>query len=301
MVGGVDISVASESDKVAAFVNGHLLVRSPSMEESKKGLMPTIAAIASGIHRAQLLSDKPLIVYQSDWLRGKDVLSDLARYLQQSLGPRFALRKNRPGGCPAPELWKSPVEDVSNEQLVSNLAEYSNTLSEVSRNIDRSIDRSKVLCKRKLIPGMWGAQKTQEALDSVSESLGGLEEESFNASRRANLTRKSINRLMHRMENGRIDPDDRSYVREILIPEILGNHNSVLDSTSKIVSGLTPLENIDVVFQENIGNPASWFLPSNVMEDLSENYWELVKFLTSLPRFENGVMIPLECLKLQES
>jgi hypothetical protein len=296
-VGPRDIAMVSHKDILAGLIGGHSLLEE---ENSCDRILPLMAALANKAYACTEQGNRKLPLYKDEW-DSEENLNKLVGLIETDLGRgRVVVRKTKAANHKEPE----PVEydgSLKNSELRKGSIEYIEQLSEVPEHVEKIVDRAKILCRRKLINDMWGAPKTQEVIDGVKKTIADLEESCIETSKRVSLSRKAVERLCMRLCTKTILESDKKYINQVLVPEVLGNFQNIVSAVSMVVGALYPLKHIDKIFKENTGNPASWFLPSNIIDDLDESYDVLVDFLYNLPKFENGVMIPLEYLKHQEA
>ena len=106
--------------------------------------------------------------------------------------------------------------------------------------------------------------------------------------------------LAARLSSG-INAEEYKYIKGVLIPGLQKSHDNLQYVVSSIVSGLARLNNIDKTIRTATGSPASFFLPTNVLEDFRDAYTVLVNFLADIPVIESGILAPLDYLRLSTS
>ena len=303
-IGDVDVSVAASNGMVSGVVNGFKVVDAGLYEDFIERITPVLSMVISKIFRDKIEDGGKLQIWEKEWdTKGKypsknlleSLLKDLGRHLDDS-----AInidRESDPEVSPAKE--EALPANIDIDGLLENLQKFSEQASNVYRYSDRAMDRARVLTRRKLIPEMYGAEDTQGVIDGIKSNVQDTEAAVNKMGFDMNGVVKSTNRLVARLKKVSQTSDDKKYVSTILIPDITNAFYGIRDAVIKTVVALTPLTNIDDVFRANTQNPASWFLPTNVLEDLKEAHAILIEFLSDVPDIEVGVVEPLSVIKMR--
>ncbi len=147
---------------------------------------------------------------------------------------------------------------------------------------------------------MHGAEVTQNILYSIRDNVSKLSKEASNLPAWVNISSKSKQKLSHRLEKNLIDNDnERAYISTVLIPNITDSYDKIKNLTIKMATAISPLIYIDEVFKSSTKFPATWFLPTNNIEDLNESYGVVLSFLLGAPDIESNLIDPLNFLSVK--
>jgi len=114
-----------------------------------------------------------------------------------------------------------------------------------------------------------------------------------------NISIKSIDRLIHKLNVSLFDvcDEEKKVVNTVLIPNIIQNFEKIKTITSNVLKMLSNFVYIDEVFKKNTSYPASWFINSDMFEDIKLDYKNLILFVLKIPRFEQEIIYPLDMMR----
>ena len=301
-VGDTEIAIAADGDLAIGLVNGYRVVDGNLYEDPLAHIVPPLASIAAKIFRDKWGEGSKIQMFKAEWdSAGKypscNFLTSMASALIELLDESNVevLDKATP---PVRAEKPRPKITISVGGLVANLNRYQQQLDAVNTYLDRTLERATVLSRRQLVGTMWGADKVQAIIDRVRVQIPELEETVEDAEQTVPFTLKAVQRISARLSAGALgNPEELKYMGEVLVPSILQSHDSVQKMVASVVAALAPLSTIDRTIRVNTGSPASFFLPTNVLEDFRDAFAILVAFLADVPDIEAGVMDPLEYIK----
>ena len=184
---------------------------------------------------------------------------------------------------------------IDYRSVVSKVDLLLNTLENITQILEISTNDSLVLTKRKLIDTMWGADRTQEAIDAIRSELLKVYPESDRLNLYYGLIRKSVSRL--KVLHNRKDQDSLKIINNIIIPDVINNFESIKRFASDLFFIMSPIVHIDEIFIKNTTYPAKFFLPMDTIEAVEDDYSLIVEFLNKVPSIEQEVLNPLDLLR----
>ena len=194
------------------------------------------------------------------------------------------------------------VKDINNEHIIKNLALFGKKLSNLSKILMAAYEDAELLIRKKLVKTMWGADFLQKIFDNIK--LYFLQDDSWDKlETSAELIQKSIERLRHKLSIASVESNNEEcqVISNILIPNVIGNYESIKGMIEKAVLHLNSLVNIDRCFKEHTTYPATWFFDEAMFKGLQQEYEYLLKFLHDIPKIERYVMEPLDFLRVRLS
>jgi hypothetical protein len=306
-VGDTELSVAVDGNLVVGLVNGYRVVDGNLYENPIERIAPALASIAAKLFRDNWTDGSKIQICSKDWdSAGKyqsqnflqAMLDNLSSFLDKD---NVQVVGETPAATPAEAAAPQPPKvSIKLQALLGNLRGYQAQSKEVFKYAERTVERALVITRRKLPESMYGASDLQGTLDSLRSSAKTLstllEERESVIATGAQLAQC----LAARLSSG-INAEEYKYIKGVLIPGLQKSHDNLQYVVSSIVSGLARLNNIDKTIRTATGSPASFFLPTNVLEDFRDAYTVLVNFLADIPVIESGILAPLDYLRLSTS
>jgi hypothetical protein len=184
--------------------------------------------------------------------------------------------------------------------LIEGLKKLHQTVSDLNNILNVCRDDALTLTQGKLVGTMWGAKSMQQVLcglhNEIAENSTWERVEFFSS-----MIMKSIERLIHKLstELAKVCAEEQKIICTVLIPNILTNYEQLRDIASKALVSLSSLIYVDMMFKKMTSYPATWFMNGNMLEDMKQDYQKLLGFMMQVPRIEQGVIYPLDFMKLQ--
>lgn len=302
-IGDTDVSIVSKNGQVLGMIGGHSIINASKDADLMGTLSPIFAQILTKIHEAKAPQDRKLSFFKcAGYILNPSThgfVDKVIYYLNKKIG-KVVLEEKKQESVRI--LAKCNTIDIAmdSKALVANLEGYESQVKTLFRYLDRSADLSSILTRRKLISTMHGAEATQNILNSIRDNVAKLATEASNLPAWVNITSKSKQKLSHRLEKNLIDNDnERVYASTVLIPNITDHYDKIKNLAIKMATAISPLIYIDDVFKASTKFPATWFLPTNNIEDLNESYGVVLSFLLGVPGMESNLIDPLNFLRVK--
>jgi hypothetical protein len=305
-VGDTVLEVAVDGNMVVGMVNGYRVVDGFLADDPAEKILSALSSIAVKLTHDNW-GDSPeenaIVVKPSEWdssgkYPSQRYMTILVDKLRESLDEKTVKVDGEASavGANLPPVTKKVQIDL--RVLIDNLTKYNQQVALSLKAADRALDRSGILLAKNVSPTIWGADKVQAVLNVVKASLPELEATGEKASRAAALLSRSSEGAVSRIRKGiRVENDDTKFLKNVLIPDVLHSHDQVISYIGSVVAALSPLSNLDRIARNTTGYPASFMFRMSLLDDLSEAYTVLVKFLTDMPQLEMGVFEPLEYIQ----
>lgn len=205
--------------------------------------------------------------------------------------PEDTLRKEVSLGFGVSDLCESSL-------LAGRLGNFRSLIKDINSTLTVCRSDALALTECRLVNSMWGADNMKRVISEINRSISdntGWDRIEFYSEK----VSKSIEKIMHKIKDdpGNLSQRDRETIAGILIPGIIKHYFSIKTIISEVLISLSKLIYIDEKFKEETGYPASWFINSNMLEDLQSDYSKLLGFVISIPSIEAQVFNVLDTLK----
>lgn len=299
-VGDTDLLISSKSGQVLSTINGHSIISLPKGENLVETMSPVLAQF---VNKLWEVNKKKVTVRKCAGYEANpsthEFIDKVVYFISKKVG-KVILEDKQEAAVRVQAKSDTIGIAMDSKALTASLGNYSTQIENLFRYLDRSVDLSNILTRRKLIATMHGSDTTQKVLNSIRDNVAKLASETSNLPAWISISTKSRQKLSHRLERNLLDNDnERVYASTVLIPNITDQYEKIKSLTMKVAVAISPLIYIDDVFKENTKFPATWFLPTNNIEDLNESYGVVLSFLLDAPSIEANVIDPLNFIKVQ--
>jgi len=297
------LAILSENSSVRYILNGCEVFTGPLREASKDVNTSVIASLVAVLKSDD---DSKLSFYSGDWKSAPDhYLEKTVNYIKASIDEnKFSVYKK---ATDAKNMEKALNIDVAmptdiqeaDKVIKNNTVVLCSIMRDAMRVLQKALDHGTLLCRKKLVPSMWGAKDTQKFINEIkyqiidNKCLWSQMEILY-----VTMT-KAVNRLVIKLNENL--KENAQFITEVIIPDIIKCYEDMKTIIVKAVTILTPLIYVDDIFHKNTTYPATWFFTEEVLDGLREEYNKLIKFLTQIPVIETKVIYPLDFYKLQIS
>lgn len=302
-VGDTDIFISGKNGQVFATINNHSIVSVSKDDNLVETLSPILAQVVTKIHESKTQGDNLVSFSKGTGYElntgSHGFVNKVIYYLNKKIGKIDFVSRNTANVKVA--LKSDTISIALNPKaIVASLENYKTQIETVSRYLGRTVDLSNILTRRKLISTMHGSDTTQKVLNSIRDNVSKLASEALNLPAWTSISTKSKLKLAHRLEKNLLENEnERIYASTVLIPNITDHYDKIKNFTIKMAVAVSPLIYIDDVFKANTKFPATWFLPTNNIEDLNESYGVVLSFLLNVPDIEANLIDPLNFLRVQ--
>jgi hypothetical protein len=306
LIGKVDLAgqvytVAADGNMALGLVNGYKVVDANMYEDPIKTIIPVMSGILAKAYRDNWFSGLKISLYKGDWdslgkYPSEEYLEALAKELTHLVGKANVCVLEgivNPG-----EVIPNPELRVADQNLVTNLSQYSKQLDILLLALERAVDKGSSLLRVKFVDTMWGVSEVQKELESVRASYPQMEALFGKLGQNVTMSTKAINRFLYRLKMGTaLTPDDRKFIGSVLIPDITNSFENIRVLVANLLKVLAPLYKLDNMFRAYTGNPVSWSVPSNLIIEFKDSFTVLLDFLVDVPVIELSTMEPLEVVQ----
>jgi hypothetical protein len=295
------LTVLSNSSDLRLILNGCEIFSSTEKYASDD---VTTTIIASLVNSLKENDKKKLSFYIGDWKEAPDsylksAIDSIEKAIDKKNLSIFKKASDQDWIKSSLNIEQSLPEEIGVEKIQHNLNVLISKMNHLVRTLQRALDHGKLLCRKKVVPSMWGAKDTQKFINEIKYSI--LDNQKLWSQMEVLFVtlRKSINRLAAKIEEGL--KENCEFIANVIIPDIIKCYEDMKTIVVKAITVLTPLTYIDEIFQKFTTYPANWFFTDEVLDGLQEEYDKLIKFLISIPIIETKVIYPLDFYKLQIS
>lgn len=189
-------------------------------------------------------------------------------------------------------------EALAPDKLLKRIKEFAQSIHDIHETLRVCREDILSLSCGRLVNTMWGAKPTQHILECLKESVaedGDWDRTEFYS----NMILKSINSLTPKLNGSLFNTceEDKKVAVTVLIPNILQGFEKLKVVVSNVLKMLSNFVYIDEVFKKNTSYPASWFINSDMFEDIKMDYRNLVLFALKIPKYEQEIVYPLDMIK----
>lgn len=295
------LTVLSDLNNLRFILNGCEIFNSHKKEASE---VVTSSIIASLVKSIKGEDKKKLSFYSGDWKEASpNYLESTIKNIEKAIDKKnisvFKKASNDKEIKSFLSIDQNMPDDIDVELIKNNLNVLCARMNQVVRTLQKALDHGKLLCRKKIVPSMWGAKDTQSFINEIKHSI--LDNQRLWPQMEiyyVTLT-KSVHRLAAKIKEGLTE--NCKLIADIIIPDIIKCYEDMKTIVIKAITILTPLTYIDDIFHKFTSYPANWFFTEDVIEGLEEEYDKLIKFLTEVPIIETKVIYPLDFYKLQIS
>lgn len=302
-IGRVDLdsdvfTIAADGNLVLGLVNGFRVVDANLHQDPIPDIVPVMSSLIAKAFRDKWYEGRRVTFLEGEWdssgkYPSKEFMEALMSHLEIEVGSSSVVVLNE---TPR-ELIPSPKVELNNKDLQNHLNSYCESLVDLLNFSERIIEKSEVLAKYRLVGTIWGIGEVINDLEKVRGNLDLLEDVFDSVGLNCNISRKSIARLIYRLQSpSQVTPDDKKYTRTILIPGVIGSFDFIKKGVAQLIKELYPLYCLEEKFRASTGNPMNWSIPGNLVEDFKEAYEFLLNFAMKIPSVELNVVEPLEQL-----
>jgi hypothetical protein len=305
LIGKVDLgdqvyTIAADGNLALGLINGYRVVDANLYENPIPIIVPVMAGLIAKAYRDSWVEGSSVSVYKGDWdSLGKypsgEYLEAFLKELSHLIGKANILVKEGPSD--QHECISNPQVSADNQQINTNLANYGKQLEEVLKAVEILMDKTQAILRVKLIGTMWGISDVQKELEPVRNYFPTMEKTFNSIGQGVTLTIRAINRVLYRINMGKLSMDDKRYIGSVLVPDITNSFESIRKQVSFLLKTLAPLYKLERMFRTYTGNPVSWSIPNNLIIDFKDSFLVLVDFLADVPVIELSTMEPLEVVQ----
>lgn len=288
--GQILIRMSSETDtidirkigkKLNSSLNGRTIIGSKSETELVERGLPvimTIAAILCKNNKTNLkcASSKP------------PQLGDALRDIEEHI---------KPYGVAVMEIKQDEISDNTPNECPSNiiggLKEYQEHFAEMHRNMEELKSLSEVLLRTDIKKSMWGSKGVTSVLASMKNSMEKLEPESEHIDQSVERSQSASKHLSGFMSDEKLYPQAKEAASRII-----DGFSTMKTYASEMAQNLYGLRDIDRVFKANTGYPATFIMPSMIM-DFQYEYDNLITNMIRTASIEANTIEPLLVWKIR--
>lgn len=295
------LTVLSDTDAIKFVLNGCEILNSGKKTASDAVSCSITASLVKAIKGDD---PKKISFYLGDWKESSDkYVASTIKSIEKVIDKEniSVYKKASDKGIVDSSLSIEQImpEEICVDKIQHNLSVLSSKMNKAVHTLQKALDHGKLLCRKKVVPSMWGAKDTQKFINEIK--YGIVDNQQLWAQMEILYVTlcKSISRLAAKIDEG--IKENSEFIANVIIPDIIKCYEDMKTIIVKAIIILTPLTYIDDIFQKFTTYPANWFFTEEVLDGLQEEYNKLIKFLTNVPVIETKVIYPLDFYKLQIS
>jgi len=305
-IAGNTYTIAVDGNLALGLINGHRVVDANLYENPIDDIVPILASIITKDFREHWYEGLKISIAKSEWdtsgkYPSKLFLERLVQELCLTLGEGSIVFSDESKGAKEESVFPKKELIIPKEfsDFSNALTNYGKRLQKVLLSTERLLEQSEALLRVKFVDSMWGVsdiQKTLEPLRKKGPEI--LEDLFFTLGQKVNLANKAVSRLVYRMgPEHPLSKDDKKFISIVLIPDILNSFEEIRDLTTKLIKTVYPLYILEENFKEATGNPLTWSVPGNIINNFKESFTVLLDFLVDVPVMDYTVMTTIESVR----
>lgn len=171
--------------------------------------------------------------------------------------------------------------------MVPVYKQYMEDLQNLDEVLEILASRNAVIARLNLDGSVWGSQAPAQAVDKARENQHFVEGTITLFSRLTAASVKNLQTLVQIMENWvKVDKSLAAIKMPPMVMKAKEDYELAKGMVLDMVALLYPTYSIDHLFRKYTTNPASWFIPSNVLGDFYEAFEKLLEFLNRTPDYD---------------
>lgn len=301
------LSVVAKDKKISGLLDGYEVLYGSANKKGSDNFSKAFSFFLNQLSKKSYVEN--ITLYESEWDNEKynnlKLFENVVASLKETTEERRIIIKPDPVEKRDihPDVAPSfKVDQAINPQdMCSNVSLLGVKIDKACKSLNDLVHQGVMLSRRQLVTTMWGAKTVQGIIDSMKEEIIEKKVEWDKAEFFKDLMNKAIMRFCYKFNvcSEEICAEEQKVIANLIIPDIIKNYEKLKDMIIKALVILGPLVYIDEAFQKYTNYPASWFFTEEAISDLQEEYENLMKFISIVPKIESKVIDPLDFLRLQ--
>ena len=277
------IDIRKTGKKICASLNGRTLIGSKSEKDLVDRGLPVVFLLATVLCKKNGANLKCASAKGSQL---SDVLEDVKEHIKPYSVAIFELGKQD-------EMEDNTPSETSSSNVLGNIGEYQEHFAEMHRNMEELKSLSEILLRTDIKKSMWGSKEVTSVLNRVRNSMERLASEAEHVDQSVERPQYASKHLAGFMTNEKYYPQAKEAASRII-----DGFSTMKTYASEMAQNLYGLRDIDRVFKAHTGYPATFLMPSMIM-DFQYEYDNLINSMVRTASVEASMIEPLLVWKIR--